>query len=789
MMNGDDALTSRYVGRRVHCTEDARFLTGNGRYVADIKLSGLVHAAFLRSPHAHAAIKYIDTTPAKALPGVLGVYTGEALQAQLAEPMSVPGPPPITETLHVPPLAVGKVRFMGDIVAVVVAIDRYVAEDALELIEIVYEPLPPVMDAEEAAQPGAPVLDEELNSNVVAHYSYSFGDVQGAFASADNVIRVVYHQHRQTHVPMETRGCIGHWDMGHHVLDLYTATQRPHVVRDVLAPLLGLRRHEVRVIAPDVGGGFGQKGILHREEVVVSLLARMLRRPVKWIEDRRENLMASAHARDEICYLDVAVQQDGTILAMKPKLFTNMGAYPSMIFPTHVFALLTASGIAGPWKFPCFAYDAFSVLTNKCPLSAYRAPMIACNVINENIMEIIAQELGLDPVELRRKHIIRQADQPYRSPNGAMVTDVTIDETLEKALEQIGYSNFRERQRQRRAQGCYLGLGLSTFIEVGAVPTSAYQEWGVNDVAWTSTTVRVEATGEVTVMVGISSHGQGHETTMAQLVADELGVRLTDVVVKHGDTARDPYGAGTIASQSMVIGGGATQRASQQVRDKMFRIAGHLFEAAPEDLELRGDGRIRVKGVPDAETTLAEVARVAYFDPAKLPGGETPGLEATSSYDAPHASYYSGTHACIVEVDMETGHVTIERYVAVSDCGTVINPMIVEGQISGGVAQGVGGVLYEHAAYAADGRFVTHTLQDYMVPMAVDIPQIEIEHLEIPAPTLPYGAKPVGEGGAIGAAPAIVNAIADALSPFGIQTTHQPFTPSRIRDLLRQAGH
>ena len=805
IMKRDKILTSRYLGKRVHRTEDARFLTGNGRYVADIKLSGMLHAAFLRSPYAHAIIKQVNIQQAKALPGVFAVYTGEALQADperlgmtlLAKRMCMPGHLPHSEMLYVPPLAVGKVRFMGDPVAVVVAKDRYVAEDALDLIEVTYEPLTPVMDAEEASRPDVSLIDEEMSSprggpksNIVAHYSYHSGNVEGAFAQADKVINVLYRQHRQTHAPMETRGCIANWNRREQTLELHTSTQRAHILRDALAPLLGLARHKVRVITPDVGGGFGQKGTLHREEVVISLLARLLRRPVKWIEDRRENLMASTHAREETCYLDVAVKEDGTILAIKAKLFSDMGAYPTMIAPPQVFSLLTASGIAGPWKFDSFAYDAIAVLTNKCPIAAYRAPMLASNVIHQHLMQLIAQELGLDPIDLYRKHIIREADQPYQSPNGDRISGVTIDQTLEKALELIDYRTFRAQQAQERTQGRYLGLGLGTFIELGAITTEEYQRSGTHphgygEIGWNSSTVRVEASGEVTLMVGTSSYGQGHETTLAQVVAHELGVSLSDVVVKYGDTARDPYGAGTIASQSMVIGGGATQRASQQVRDKIFRIAAHLLEVSPADLEQRGEGRIGVKGVPNAETTLADVGHVAYFEITNLPEGEPPGLEATSTYEPPHSAYYNGTHACIVEVDIQTGQVTIKRYVAVSDCGTVINPMIVEGQILGGIAQGLGGVLYEHAAYTEDGTFLADTLMDYMLPMAADMPQIEIEHIEIPAPDLPYGAKPVAEGGVVGAAPAIINAIADALSPFGIKTTHQPFTPSRIRDLLR----
>lgn len=779
----------RFVGQRIQRSEDARFLMGRGRYVDDVKLPGMAHAAFLRSSHSHAKIIKVDAGKALALPGVFAVYTGPELRTKLAAPMVVPGHPPHTKTTRAFPLAVGRVRFVGDPVAVVVAANRYIAEDAAELIEVEYEPLPVVMDMEKAIEPGAPLVDEDMGDNIIAHSERSIGDVESAFQSADKVVSAVFRQHRQTNVPMETRGCVAYWDVARQTLDFYLSTQMPHGVRDVLARLLGLPVHKIRVVAPDVGGGFGQKGAVYPEEIVMCLISRELGRPVKWIEDRRENLMASNHAREETCYLDVAAKNDGTILGIKAKYFGDAGAYPILPFGATIAAGFATTLIPGPWKFSHYAFESYVVATNKCALAPYRAPWMISSVVNEGMMEIIAQELGLDSVEVRRKNIIRQADQPYQSPTGFPFAFVSVDKTLEKALEMVGYPQFREEQKKARQQGRYLGLGLGTFIEPGAIGTQMFAAMGIAGAAWDSATVRVEPSGQVTVMVGISSHGQSHETTMAQIVAEELGVRLEDVVILHGDTARDPYGPGTYGSRSAVAGGGATLNAARTVREKAFRIAGHMLEAAPEDLELRGEGQIGVKGVPDRGTTLAEIARMVHFDILKLPEGEEPGLEATGRYDPPPISFSNATHACLVEVDIETGQVKINKYVAVEDCGTMLNPLVVEGQVLGGIAQGIGGVLFEHVAYDEHGQFLTGTFMDYLLPTATEMPRVALEHIETPSPYTPYGAKPVGEGGVLGSAPAILNAIADALAPLGVRVTEQPLGPSQIRDLLRQAGH
>lgn len=789
MTETTDPPALRFVGQRVQRSEDARFLTGRGRYVDDVKLPGMLHAAFLRSSYPHAKIKNINTSRAEALPGVFAVYTGEVLQAKLAAPMVVPGRSPHTKTTRTFPLAVGKVRYVGDPVAVVIAANRYLAEDAAELIEVDYDPLPVVVDMEKALEPNAPLVDEEMGDNIIEHVERSFGDVAGAFSSADKVVSTVFRQHRQTNVPMETRGCLAHWDVARKMLDLYLSTQMPHSVRDILVNLLGLPAHTIRVVAPDVGGGFGQKGAIYPEEIVTCLATRELGRPVKWIEDRRENLMASNHAREEICHLDVALKKDGTLLGMKAKYLGDAGAYPILPFGPTIVSGFAATLIPGHWKFANYAYEAYVVVTNKCALAPYRAPWMMSSVVNEGIIEVIAQELGMDSIEVRRKNIIRQEDQPYQSPTGFHFAFVSVDKTLEKALEMVGYPHFREEQEKARKQGRYLGLGVATFIEPGAIGTQMYAAMGIAGAAWDSATVRVEPGGQVTVMVGISSHGQSHETTMAQIVAEELGVRLEDVVILHGDTARDPYGPGTYGSRSAVAGGGATLNAARTVREKAFRIAGHMLEAAPEDLELRGEGQIGVKGVPDRGTTLAEIVRMVHFDILKLPEGEEPGLEATGRYDPPPLSFSNATHACLVEVDIETGQVKINKYVAVEDCGTMLNPLVVEGQVLGGIAQGIGGVLFEHVAYDEHGQFLTGTFMDYLLPTATEMPRVALEHIETPSPYTPYGAKPVGEGGVLGSAPAVLNAIADALAPLGVRVTGQPLGPSQIRDLLRQAGH
>jgi aerobic carbon-monoxide dehydrogenase large subunit len=787
-MSDDQATpTTRYLGKRVPRVEDPRLLRGEARFIADVALPGMLHARFVRSTHAHARIRALDTTRARGMTGVAAVFTGADLAAAMARPFVLPCQPPVTSTV-VPVVAVDKVRFAGDPVAVVVAVDRYVAEDAAEAVEIDYEDLPLVLDAEQAAAPSAPRVDDSLDSNVIARFLFENGDVAGAFADADRVIRVTYRQHRQAHAPLETRGCLAAWDKGATRLELHTSTQQAHPVREAIAPLVGLPPSRVRVITPDVGGGFGQKGTIHREEIAISLVSRLVGRPVKWIEDRRENLTASAQAREDTCHLEVAVKNDGTLLAMRAELFNNAGAYPTGLFPGHLITLFTASGITGPWKFAAFAFDARCVLTNKCPIVPYRAPLLAGHVIAENVMEVIAQELGLDPVELRRKHVVRLDDQPYHGPNGFPLMGVTSEITLERALARLGYADFRQRQAAARREGRYLGLGLCTFFQVGALPTAMWKMVGMDTPTWNTTLLRVDANGEIAVHTGISPHGQGHETTMAQLVAEELGVPLELVSLHYGDTARDPFGPGTVASLSQVTGGGSVQRAARLVRDKALRIAGHMLEVAAGDLELRGGGRIGIRGVPAAEVTWTDVAHLANVAVMALPEGEEPGLQATATYEPPHPGLYGGTHACIAEVDVETGQVHIERYVVVSDSGTVINPAIVEGQILGGVVQGLGGVLCEHAAYGEDGTFLADSLQRYTLPRAADVPPLEIEHLNVPDPSLPYGAKPVGEAGVSGAAPALINAIADALAPFGVRPTEQPLTPSRLLELIRASA-
>jgi carbon-monoxide dehydrogenase large subunit len=777
-----------FIGRRVQRVEDPRFLLGRGQYIADIKLPRMAHVAFLRSPYAHARIKRIDTASAQAVPGVYGVYTGEMLVAKLAQPMMIPGNPPVTKSARSFPLAIGKVRFVGDPVAVVVASSRYVAEDAVDLIEVDYQQLPVVIDAEQAIAANAPVVDEDLDDNILAHYVQEIGDVAGAFAMADTIVSAVFRQHRQTHAPLETRGGIADWDVARQSMQYYASTQVPHKLRDMLAHVLGLPAHKLRVITPDVGGGFGQKSILQREDVVLCLIARELGRPVKWIEDRVENLSAGHHAREETCYIEAAVTSDGTILGMRSRLFTDAGAYPAIPLPAQAFTYLGASYIPGHWKIANYGFDAYTVATNKCPVGPFRAPPNIFSVVNEGIIEIIAHELGVDSVEVRRKNIVRREDQPYMTTMGFPLVFLSIDQAFEQALELVDYPHFRHEQAAAREQNRYLGLGIATYIEPGAFSNQVYHSMGNQISGWDSATVRVEPTGQVTVLVGLLNHGQGLETTLAQVVAEELGIEIADVTILYGDTARDPYGAGTQASRSAVVGSGATSQASRTIREKIFRIAAHLLEAAPEDIELRGGGRVGVKGVPDRGVTLREIAHTAHFHLAGLPEGETPGLETTGRYDPPFASFSNATHACVVEVDVETGQVHINKYVVVEDCGTMLNPMVVDGQILGATVQGIGGVLYEHLTYTEDGRPLGMTFADYTLPTALEVPTVHIEHIVTPSPLTPYGVKPMGEGGVIGAVPAVMNAIADALAPFGVRVTEQPFTPSRIRDLLRQVG-
>jgi carbon-monoxide dehydrogenase large subunit len=761
----------RFVGQNVLRREDPRLLTGHGTYVDDVVVPGMLHAAFVRSDMPRARIASLDAEAARALPGVRAVLTGADLNPIVGsmQPTMFQGDAPPSQCAPVRPLADGDVRFVGDPVALVVAESRYLAEDACELVEVDYEPLDPIIDPERARD-DTELVHQELGSNVAGHIpTPPDPELDAAFEQAAHVVTERLVQHRHTNVPMETRGVIASYEPASGELDVVLSTQNPHEARQVCARFTGVPEHLVRVRGADVGGGFGQKYFVQRDELTVVAAARHLGCAIKWIEDRRENLIASVHARSDVATVKIAVDADGRLTGAHLDHIEDCGAYPvgghggvgpfvAMLFP-------------GPYRLPKMGFTSTSVWTNTCGRGAYRGPWMFESVAREEILDLVARDVGVDPLELRRRNVIGTDELPYTTAMGMPLDHVTPAETLEQAVEIIGYDDFRAEQRRAfEHEGRLLGVGIGLYVE----PTSmASGPIGVE-----TATVRVQPSGTVTVLLGTGSHGQGVETTMAQVVAEFVGVDIDVVVVVQGDTASAPFGAGTGGSRTAVVAGGAARAASTEVRDKAVQIAAHLLEAAPEDLEIE-DGQVAVRGTRSRGIALAEVARVAYNSPAELPEGITPGLEATVSYQAPPITWSNACHACTVEVDAGTGIVTILRYVVSEDCGVMINPMIVEGQIAGGVVQGIGGVLYEHLVYDERGTPLTTTFLDYLVPTATEVPEIEYGHVETRSPT-PGGHKGMGEGGAIGSPPAVFNAVADALALRGAKVTEQPLTPSRI---------
>jgi carbon-monoxide dehydrogenase large subunit len=763
-------LPPRFVGARLRRSEDPRFLTGRGSYVDDLVQPGLVQAAFVRSPYGHARITRIDAGAARKAPGVVLVLTGDELARDYPSLQTKSGDGLLA--MGVTPLAVGKVRYVGDPVACVIATDRYRAEDACELVEVEYEGLPAVTDPEKGRESSAPVVDEALGTNVVYQNKKTYGDVEAAFGAADLIVRERFVSNRQTDLPMETRGCVMAFNPSNGQLTATLATQNPHQARGWLAKGLGVEENHIRVIAPDIGGSFGQKACLYQDELTIAMASMKLGRPVKWIEDRRENLLASCHAREDIAEVEAAVKRDGTILAMRVKMLGDVGAYP--LWPTgpHDIPSMSAYMTPGPYKLQAFEYEVTCVVTNKCPQGAYRAPWAFSTWLHEGMIERIATQLGLDSIEVRRRNLIRNEDMPYRMLNETDwdIDAVSLVESTEKALELLDLPKFREEQLRLRAEGKYRGMGLCVYAE----PTG----FGY-DVA----TVRVDPTGTVTAVIGISGHGQGYETTMAQVVADEMSVDITKVRIVQNDTAAVTFGNGTGGSRGGVVGAGSLTVASRAVKEKALAIAAHLLEARVEDLAM-ADGIVQVKGVPGRALTLAQIADKAYNDIASLPSGMTPLLDSTGSYNAPPTTFSNSTHLCVVDVDPETGVVTIPRYIVVNDCGVMINPMIVEGQIRGGTAQGIAGALYEEILYDETGQVLNATLMDYLVPTPVEIPTIEIAHVVTPSPHTIGGIKGVGEGGTLGAPPAVANAIADALAPFHANPNRMPFTPERVLEMI-----
>lgn len=766
-----------HVGVSVRRFEDRRFLTGHGRYVGDLALPGMLHAAFVRSPHPHARILRIDPAPALAVPGVVAVATGREL-SEWTRPLTVgiPGVLPMTMTA----LPVDRVRFAGDPVAVVVATDRYVAEDAAEQVVVEYEPLPAVADFAAAVAPGAPLVDDQLPTNLICDQRFEYGDVAGAFAAADATVEAAFHQHRQTHAPLEPRGCIAAWDPGRRHLTLYESGQVPHPLRTSLAARLGLSENQVRVVMPDVGGGFGQKIPLWREQLSVCALSRHLGRPIKWIEDRRENLTAACMAREESVQVRAAVRRDGKVLALDALITADFGAYS--FYPGNYMMRVVGMLLPGPYDIRSYRYGVRVAVTHKCPAGPMRAPMAVTTWITEGTMDAVARRLGLDPVDVRRANLIPDLE-PYRSATGELYEALSTRAAMERALERIGHRSFRAVQGAARAAGRLVGIGVANVVESTTYGSAFYKAAGIPGSGHEAAVVQIEPSGAVRASVGIMNNGQGYETTIAQTVAAGLGVSPDTVSVRLGDTDVAPYGMGTRGARGAVAGAGTAYLAARALREKVLAIAARMLEVSPADLRI-ADGHITVAGAPDRSLTVAQVARTAYLDPLGLPPGMEPGLTAARTYDPPPMTYSNATHACTVEIDPGTGAVRILRYVVVEDAGTVINPAVVDGQVTGATAMAISGTLLEQVVYTPDGQNLTGSFADYLLATASEVPEIEIEHLQTPNPRTPLGLKGMAEGGVMGAIAAVALAVQDALAHRGVTVDRLPLSPPRILSLL-----
>ncbi len=776
-----------YIGQHVPRKEDHRLLTGHGSYVDDIEVPGALHACFVRSPHAHARIVGVDASAALGMPGVVAVFTGNELaqwttRARMAPPIDGLRP------MEMDTLPTTKVRFQGDPVACVVASDRYLAEDAAEQVQVTYEALPAVTSMWQALDPAAPRVDEALDTNLVSHQHAVFGDPQARQREAHRVIESTFSMHRQTHLPIETRGCVAVWDEGRHHLTFHVGNQVPHPYRTTLAGRLRLSESQVTVISQDVGGGFGQKIALYREELAVAAIARQLKRPVRWREDRLENLLASSQAREDFCRTRAAVDAEGRLLGLELEILEDFGAYS--FYPGNYLARVVAMILTGPYKVQDYSYDVKVVLSNKVGNGPMRAPMAITSWLMEGTMDAIARELGLDPLAVRRLNMLHPNELPYTMATGEVLADITPRETLEAAVTAIGYEAFRQRQQEALDQGRYLGLGICTVVESTTYGSRFYKSAGIagsgHEAAW----VRIEPTGVVNASVGLGPTGQGYETSLAHAVAEGLGVPVALVRVHLGHTDIAPYGMGSRGARGGTAGGGTLYLCAREAQAKVLAIAArHLGVADVETLRLRDAGVERlVGGVWVASgMTLADVARIAYLDPTHLPEGMSPGLEFHKTYDPPPMTYSNSTHVCEVEVEAATGAVHIGRYVVAEDCGTVLSPVVVEGQQLGAIAMGLSGTLFEHVEYDETGQNLSGTLADYLVATAHEMPRIEILSMHTPNRSTPAGIKGMAEGGVMGAIGALSNAVSDALAPLGVKVDRQPLTPMYLRGLIRQA--
>lgn len=778
-------LKINQIGQSVLRREDKALLTGRAKYIADIDLPGMLHAAILRSPFAHARITRIDVSTARELPGVELVWTGAdvvKLTQGVVSSMTLDG---FVTTVQ-PVIAHDIVRYSGEAVAVVVASSRSIAEDALEMIEVDYDELPAVVNVERAME-GGDLANEAVPGNIVYRSSRVQDYLDPVFATAVVTVEGDFRNNRVSASPMETRGCIGRYEWTSGQLTFWTATQMPAFVRTMISMFCGFSEQNVEVITPSVGGGFGQKAHLHPEELLVCLLAREIQQPVAWIEDRQENLLSATHAKAQINQMGLAVDAEGRILAIRDRSITDGGAYNCLPWTQLVESHVGMSTLTGVYKIPLMHDESISVATNKCPIGAYRGVgWTAGHIAREMLIDRAARKLDLSPFEIRRRNVIRAQDFPYAAATGLVVREGTFLETIDALEDMVGYQAFRVRQMEARKQGKYLGLGVSIFNEINGIGTRALNYLRTPVTTHDTATVRVDPTGKVTVTTSLVGAGQGQATTLAQIAADAFGVSVDDVVIRSGSTG-NTYGFGSVASRSAVIGAGSITRAADIVRKRIKQLAAHLLEASPEDIVLENN-MAHVAGVPARGMPLAQVVGAIYFAEATHPPGFDPTLEATAAFDPADVILANGGHAVIVEVDLETGIVRVEKGFAVEDCGQMINPMIVEGQIRGGMAQAIGSTLLEELVYDDNGQLTTTTFMDYLLPTSVDIPDVEIRHFETPSSLVPGGIKGMGESAMISAPAAVACAVSDALACFGVEFEQFPLSPERVFKALAKAG-
>lgn len=770
------------VGQCLPRMEDPRLLKGRGCFVDDLQLPAMLHLDILRSPHAHACIRKIDTTEALALPGVIAVYTGLELSRFLKALPSAGGMEGFNTPEH-HALAINRVRFVGEGVAAVLAQDRYIARDARELIRVSYDALPAVTDPERALTPGAPVLHEHIGSNKAFELRIGNG-TDDALEAADRIICGRFVNQRLIPNPMETRGVVARFEPWEERLTVWLSTQAPHLMKREFARYLDFPEHRLRVIAPDVGGAFGAKNNPYAEELLAAALSLRHRMPVKWIEERSEHMLASSHARAQTVEVRAGVRTDGKVLALHYRLIADMGAYYHAI--THIGPMMTAALMTGAYRIPHAVTDIVSVFTNATPTDPYRGfGRAEATYFIERTMDLVARELGLDVVELRRRNFIQPGEFPHATPSGHVHESGNFQLCLDRALARLDYEGVRREQAQLRAAGRYLGIGFATHAWRAGFPSVPGARGYVTS-GWEKSTVSIDPAGKVRVIIGTSPHGQGIVTTTAQIVAQELGVATQDVRVIYSDTDAVTVGNGTMGSRSLAVGGSATLRAAQQVRAKAIRLAAHLWRIDPKRVVFES-ARFRDLEDPARSIALRDIAAFSFAGPHDLPEGMEPCLEASAVFEPANFTTCFGTHACVVEVDPETGTVTIRRYLVIDDAGRAVNPVIVQGQIHGGLAQGIGQALMEGASYDAAGQPLAASFLDYATPKASDLPHFEVELTETPSTVNPLGARGIGEAGTIGAPPAVVNAVIDALTTLGVHHLDMPLTPLKVWRAIREA--